>query len=226
MATKTKFTKEEINAMKIQAMIQGLDPDTVINQMIAEAELKSNLVKETKNKTKSTKKSTGTKKKSSKTKVIGNENQTFTTKQQFLPVYKVYSKLPKNHKIKVNYDDHDIHYKDQFWGIPSRDVEYNVELITNPKLNRDAAELLSNGNINEMEGAYKGHVRYYKVVTYDSIPSHLKEIGYIRVIWTKGKMYADSFVNEPLLTRCHANAELVKKSLDIVANNIVATGGN
>ena len=202
-----KYTEEEMNAMRIQALLQGIDPSTIQNEEIT-------IEKEKKPAKKRTPKV--------KDKVIGSENQVFTTSQHFLPELEVYSKLKPSVSMMVSYHEHDIHYKDQFWNIPQRSVKYEVELVRNPKIAKDIALMVTKSE-SEVTRAAEGQVRYYKVVSYESILHKIKEIAYVRVEYKNGKFITDTFVKAKLLKESNANPDKVRSNLEkLVAGSLIA----
>lgn len=202
-----KYTEEEMNAMRIQALLQGIDPSTIQNEEIT-------VEKEKKPAKKRVPKV--------KDKVIGSENQVFTTTQKFVPELECYEKLKPSIPLMVSYHEHDIHYKDQFWNIPQRSVRYEVELVKQPKVAKDIAFMITK-NDTEVERAAEGIVRYYKVVSYESILHKIKEIAYVRVEYKNGKFKTDTFVKANLLKESNANPDKVRSNLEkLVAGSLIA----
>lgn len=214
---KMKYTKEELNAMKIQAMLNGVDPSTIMNE---EVETDIDIEIEEDNDKKKTKK----KRKVSKLNVVGTENQTFTTKQTYLETKEKYKKLPQSVGMKVVFNEHDIHYKEQHWPIPERVVEYNLELIKIPKVAKDVAEKMSNGDKEEIEKAYNGDVRYYQIVTYENVLAVVSKIGYIRVENKDKKFSVSAKVLEKTLKQYKVNSNRVKKNAVKLLSEAIKNG--
>ena len=205
-----KYTEEEMNAMKIQALLQGIDPSTIQNEEITVEEEPK------------TKKPAKKRVPKVKDKVIGSENQVFTTTQKFVPELEIYSRLKHSLPLMVSYHEHDIHYKDQFWNIPQRSVRYEIELVKAPRVARDIAMMITKSEV-EVAKADEGLVRYYKVVSYESILHKIKEIAYVRVEYKNGKFITNTFIKSKLLKESNANPEKVKANLDkLVANSLIA----
>jgi hypothetical protein len=123
-----------------------------------------------------------------------------------------FEKMNKSSRLRVTFNGHEIHYKDTLYPVPKRDVEYNIELITTPKVARDIAYELSGGDEEEVKKAGSGEVRYFKVVTYDSVLFKLKEIGYVKVYVKNGKLENKCFVKSILV---HNNTNKAKVEKDI-----------
>lgn len=215
MSKKAKYTKEEMNAMRINAMLQGIDPSTLFNEEEEEDEIEIEIVEDVEEKPKKKKKS------SSQEVRVGSENQVFTTTQSFIEERDEFKRLPKSLEVRVNFNEHDIHYKEQFWNIPRRAVVYNVELVKNPKVAADISNIMNNNSVPEKDKARQGLVRYYKVVTYENVLSRLREIAYVKVINNNGKLTYQIKVLNQLLKECKANPENVKKAIvNVVKENI------
>lgn len=211
---KMKYTKEELNAMRINAMLQGIDPSTITNEPIEDTEdFEIEIVDEEKPKKK--------KKAKSKSLPIGSENQTFTTTQQFIEEREEFKGLRTSIDFNITYNEHDIHYKEQYWGIPERTVKYSIELVKIPKVAKDISDLMNNNSPVERDKAEKGLVRYYKVVTYENVVHKIKEVGYIKVVNNKGKFAGTVKVLGNILKSSNANPEKVTKNLMKVLNDII-----
>lgn len=118
------------------------------------------------------------KKKTRKKKV---EEQTFTTKQAFLGEWE-HGDLGKTRPINVVFGNHDIHYKEQLWPIPERNIVFNVERIDIPKVALNAAEAIHKDLTDDQKSEVKnGKIRYYKIVTYEAIPADSNYLGYVEV---------------------------------------------
>lgn len=206
---KMKYTKEELEAMKVQALLSGIDPSTIQNE---EVDLDTEIDEAFEEATSTKKKKVSTKKKK--------EEPVF--KENVIPTLSNYEKLRTNLTMNVKFDRHDIPYKEQLWGIPVVDRKYNIELIKIPIVAKKAAEIASNGNKEEMEKAYKGLVRYFKVICYDTVPFKAKELGYIRVSVKDGKLVSKAlpFIKEA--KENHVNIDKFKKDLNKKAMEVIA----
>lgn len=202
-----KYTKEELEAMKIQALLQGIDPSTITNEVI-EDDI-DELVEEAVN----PKKKRGTTKKKKEETVF---------KQEYIETLPEYANLKTDLTLNVTFNQHDIHYKEQLWPIPLVNRTYKVELVKIPIAAKRIAELVSKNNITEMDKAYRGQVRYFKLVCYDTVPYAAKELGYIRVSVKDGKLVSKAF---PLLKEAkenHINPDKLKKDLNKKALDLLA----
>lgn len=209
---KAKMTKEEENAMKIQAMLQGVPFEELANTYLSsEDEVDDDI--EIKIEDEKTKKKGKGKKKEDKPVVV----------QHLVPELEQYAKLNRGIKLNVNYNEHDIHYKEQLWNIPSRIVEYNVELVRNPKVAKDIADMFSKGSAEERKKAEEGIVRYFRVINYEENVYHkIREIAYIRVAEDSGKLRTHLIVKSKILKENNANPEKVKNNLNKLTKSIAS----
>lgn len=195
---KMKYTNEELNAMRINAMLQGLDPSEIQNEPLEDDDIEIEIEDETpKTKKRGTKK----------------VEEKHVYKKPEVPMRPEFEKINKCGKINVTFGEHDIHYKEQYWGIPTRIVEYNVELVTHPKLAVDCSNILNNKSEAEAAKASSGEVRYFKVITYDNVLAKAKEIGYIKVMSDKGKLKHRILINKAQLKELHINADKLMKNI-------------
>lgn len=204
-----KYSKEELEAMKVQALLQGIDPSTIKNE---EIDLDKQIDEAFEEATATAKKKTSTRKKK--------EEKVF--KQEYLPVLPEFENLKKELTLNVTFSQHDIHYKEQLWPIPEVKRTYRVELVKIPVQARRIAELVSKGNQAEMAKAYTGVVRYFKLACYETVPYAARELGYIRVSCVDGKLASRAF---PLLSVAkdnHVNPEKLKKDLNKKAADIIS----
>ena len=180
-----KRNKEQENAAMVQALLQGKSMDEAVEQaamvqaLLAggltnkedsdDVEIELELVEETKKKKK-------TKKKEKEPKKEYNPNH--ITK---IPEC-TFAKIEKSKSINVNFYSHDIPYKEQLWKIDDRVVVYNVERIELPQEAARAMEKIRTNITPELVAKAKsGYNRYFKVVTYESIPNGLQIIGYVEI---------------------------------------------
>ena len=205
-----KYTEEEMQAMKVMAMLQGVDPSTIQNEEVEDIEIEIEDEKPKKRKAKA------------KEVTVGSENQVFTTKQRFIEDREEFAKLKKQIDMHINFNEHDIHYKEQYWGIPERTVLYHLELVKLPKVAQDISNLMNDNSLEEREKADKGLVRYYKVVTYENVVSKIREIGYVKVENKNGRMSCTIKVLGTTLKQCNANPDRVKKTISRVVKDNIA----
>lgn len=93
-----------------------------------------------------------------------------------MPDLEKFNKLNRNTTIGVEQYAHDIHYKEQIWGIPKRTIEYRLELVTNKKIATDIAVMFGDKTPEALRDAENGEVRYIRIVSYENIPYRSKEI--------------------------------------------------
>lgn len=209
---KVKMTREEENAMKIQAMLHGVSFEELMNaSMSSEDSVDDDIeieIEDEKPKKKG-------KKKKAEDKPIA--------VQHLVPELEQFSKLNRGLKLNVNYHEHDIPYKEQLWHIDSRVIEYQVEIVKNIKIAKDVADIFSKGSAEERKKAEEGIVRYFRVINYEENVSHkIREIAYIRVVENNGKFKTQIFVRSKLLKENNANPEKVKTNLNKVIKNLAA----
>lgn len=84
-------------------------------------------------------------------------------------------------KTNIKFKKHDIHYKNQYWGIGSRAVEYNFEQVIRPGMAKNIA--LAVGMSSDVaDDAASGKDRWIRLVTFEeSVPAELRELGYVRL---------------------------------------------
>jgi len=210
----TNYTKEELNAMKIMAMMQGKDINELMSENSETLESDEINIEIEDKKTKKTRKVKATSEPIKKTNII-----------ELRPEF---SNLKSNITINVVFGGHDIHYKEQFWNIPVREVKYNVELITNPKIAKDVAIKMNATNKEaEAQKAYNGITRYYKVITYENVVSNAREIGYIKIVKTSdGKIKGRHQIDKILLKKININFDKLQKTLQRVVLEIVGRQKN
>ena len=114
--------------------------------------------------------------------------------------------------FKVAFSQHDIPYKEQSWGIPFREVEYILRLVTQPKIARDCVEA-TKGNANDRSDAELGNIAYYEVVTYENVLPDAKKLGIIKVYLENGKIKTKTFTSNEKLKKLHINTDLFKTRL-------------
>ncbi len=206
---KVKMTKEEENAMRIQAMLQGVSFDELLAANISSEDEDDDIeieIEDEKPKKKG-------KKKASEDKPA--------PAQHLVPELEQFSKLNKNLKLNITYGEHDIPYKEQLWPIPARVVEYNIELVKNIKNAKDIADKFGKGSEEERQKAEDGLVRYFRVVNYEENVSHkIREVAYIKVTENNGKFRTQLFVKSSVLKENNANPEKVKNNINKVIKAI------
>lgn len=209
---KVKMTKEEENAMKIQAMLQGISFEDLLEaNMLAEDDDDDDIEIEIEDEEKPKRKS---RKKESKSTPVA---------QHFVPELEQFAKLNRGLKLNVNYNEHDIHYKEQLWNIPTRTIEYEIELVRNIKIAKDMANIFNHGSDEERKKAEEGIVRYFKVINHEENVYHkIREIAYIKVVEDNGKFRTQLYVKSKLLKENNANPEKVKNNINKVIKNLVA----
>ena len=208
-----KYSKQEMEAMKVQALLAGLDPSTIQNEEVELDNKIDEAYEEACKEAVSKKKKNSTSKKKEEAPII---------KERVIEMRPEFERLRKDLTMNVIFNQHDIHYKEQFWPIPVVDRTYNVELVKIPKQARDIAEMLSKADTREMERAYKGLVRYFKLVCYGTVPYRARELGYIRVSVKDGKLISQAF---PLLKVAAANnisVEKLKKDINKKAIEVIS----
>lgn len=90
----------------------------------------------------------------------------------------------KRAEITVHLVEHEIHYKEQHWPIPARDIIYYVDRMdmTTAVVNL-AKDLYKDKMTKEYEEKVRaGLVRFYKIVTYNTVPSRITTLGYVEVL--------------------------------------------
>ena len=192
---KMKYTEEEINAMRINAMLQGLDPSTIMNEELEEDDIEIEIEDEKPKK----------KKKNSEPLVI------LPSTIEMKPAFE---KLAKGGKLNVTYNGHDIHYKEQLWGIDTRIVEYQIELVNIQKVARDCVEKFHGNSAEFKEKANNGDVRYMKVICYlDNIPYRAREIAWIEIVSVNNKLKSKVHIDKVQLKQNNINPEKLEKSI-------------
>lgn len=209
---KVKMTKEEENAMKIQAMLQGISFEELVGASLSSEDDEDDDIEIEIEDEKPKKKGKGKKKEDKPVAV-----------QHFVPELEQFSKLNRGLKINVNYHEHDIPYKEQLWHIDARVIEYNIEIVRNPKIAKDVADMFSKGSAEERKKAEDGIVRYFRVINYEENVSHkIREIAYIKVVEVNGKFRTQLYVKSKILKENNANPEKVKTNLNKIIKNIAA----
>lgn len=94
----------------------------------------------------------------------------------------------KGTKFMLFSQRHDIHYKQQLWGVGERKIEYNIILVEKTGLIKNIV-----GKINsigdkqgEIDKAERGDTVWYEIKTFETVPFDRVRAGYV-------KLYKDSF---------------------------------
>ena len=207
---KVKMTKEEENAMRIQAMLQGLSFDELLAANISSEDVDDDIEIEIEDEKPKKK---GRQKKASEDKPVAT--------QHLVPELEQFSKLNRNLKLNITYGEHDIPYKEQLWPIPARVVEYNIEIVKNIKNAKDIADKFGKASAEERKKAEDGTVRYFRVINYEENVSHLiREVAYIKVTEDNGKFRTQLFLKSSVLKENNANPEKVKNNINKVIKAI------
>jgi hypothetical protein len=207
----TKYTEEEMNAMRISAMLQGMNPDDIQNQLANafedEEDFDIEIIDEEKPKKK--------RKSTSKIDKVGSEKQEFTTKLTTIPELPEFENVKRNLSIPVTLNSHDIHYKEQYWGIPTRTLNYMLEIVKIPKVAKDISNIMNASSEEERNKAVAGEVRYFKIVNYDeNVPYTARELGYIKLSRDKqGRLKARTHLLHTALTQNRINEGTMSKQL-------------
>lgn len=139
-----------------------------------------------------------------------------------MPDLEKFNKLNRNTTIGVEQYAHDIHYKEQIWGIPKRTIEYRLELVTNKKIATDIAVMFGDKTPEALRDAENGEVRYIRIVSYENIPYRSKEIGYIKVVCDHdGKLKSKTLLKNAAMKENNINPEKVKKTLENVKDKLL-----
>lgn len=91
--------------------------------------------------------------------------------------------LKKEKAIEVHIPKHDIPYKNQKWPVRERDVIYYVKLVdTLTETKRYFTAIYGQEALIKNEKLVKaGKVRFYKIVTFESLPSNEMELGVVSI---------------------------------------------
>lgn len=139
-----------------------------------------------------------------------------------VPELEQYKDVKKDVKINVTQTVHDIKYKEQFWNIPSRQIEYNLEMITNPKLAKDAAKQFNGDSEEALNKAVSGEERYLIIRTnVESVPYRSRELGYIMLRVENGKIKVKHKLFKEKLKDQNINVDNVIKALQKVMPSLL-----
>ena len=209
MSETLKMTESELDAMRVNALINGTD----LSNMSINDDFDIDIIDD------KPKKKTRAKKQAQAPK-----------KMDEIPLLDKYRKL-KNGRINVKFNQHDIHYKDQLWDIPPRTVEYQIELVKIPKIAADISQkfytksikVFDKANAGAAAKARAGEVRYYAVRTYESVLSSLVTIAYAKVNTNdKGNFEHRLCIEKEALSKSNANVNKFTKSLDNTMKSLLA----
>lgn len=210
-----KYTNEELNAMRINALLSGVDPSTIQNVSADEEDdFEIEIVDEP---------STTTKTKRRKTKQEKSSSATdFTTKTSYIDELDAYKNIKRNAVLPVKFGQHDIHYKEQLWNIPTRTVIYNLEVVKMPKVAKDISDIMNSKSDDEREKASSGQVRYIKLVTYESIPHAVSVLGYGKIFTDKdGKLKTRVYVDKKTVSNCTVNYDTLVREFKTKMQEVV-----
>ena len=203
------ITKEVSDALKIQAMMQGMTIEDLARQMFDEEEIIIEVDDDTK---KEKKKSTSKKseQKNKKPEIIYIEE-----KEQFSCL-----KVPK--AVDVVFNGHNIEYKNQLWDISVRKVEYHTEVVKIPKRAKDLAEMFTPNSEEEKNRAANGDVRYIKLTSYsEALDFRIRDAGYAKVWENNGKLRFKIMLNKELKNH-RANVDSVRKDFEDAMRELTA----
>lgn len=206
---KIKLTKEEENAMRIQAMLQGVSFDDMLtSNMVADDDEDDDdivIVDEQPKKK-------GSKRKKAESKPVAVPH--------LVPELEQFKGLNRNLTLDVYFNEHDIPYKEQLWRIDGRTITYKVEIVKIIKIAKDVAKLFSKSE-DELRKAEEGLVRYFRVINYDENVSHnIREIAYIRVENTNGKLSTKTYIRSGVLKDNNASPDKVKANIKKLVKEI------
>lgn len=129
-------------------------------------------------------KSTEVKKSSSRTVTkTSKSDETTSVMEKFKPWR--YANLKKSANIDVTIDYHEISYKEQKWPVPSRTMQYKIELVESPIVAKNIATKIYGNDENALKNAYEGVDRYYEIKTYENCKTEVKSLGFISFIYMK-----------------------------------------
>lgn len=205
-----KMDNTTASAMNLYARLQGIDTNTINSNTEVEVEVEVDFENENKKKRKTVKK-----------KSVEQPKRDYR-----VPDLEKFSKLRRDITIEVQQVSHDIHYKEQIWGIPSRMITYNLEVISNQKNAKDIAIMFKNDTAQDMKNAETGEVRYIRVVSYENIPYRSREIAYIRVTENNGVLYGHIILKKKQMKENNIDSEKVKKQLNKVMGELLSKGAN
>lgn len=205
MSETLKMTAAELDAMRLNALINGADLSKIDVNDDFDIEI---IDKKPKNKT------------------ITKNLAPAPKKIDEIPLLDLYKNL-RNGKVDVKFNQHDIHYKDQFWDIPPRTVEYQIELVKIPKIAADISQkFYSRQNKEAAKAAAKaraGETRYYSIRTYESVLSSIVTIAYAKVTPDdKGKLKSRLAVEKEALSKSNANVNKIIKNIDDAMKSLLA----
>jgi len=198
------YTREELEAMRISAMLRGVDLASISSQMADDDDFDIEIVADE------------PKKKSRKAKKAENKPRvpaSIQFKSQF-------DRVPKDLFENVLISAHDIPYKEQAWPIPSRTVRYDFDILKGSgQVKRKIEDNFKHLNIKnrtmqqEIDDATNGNVMYLSITTHENVHIKLVEIGLIRLEENNGKLVASTYVDTTKLKDCHINADKVEKNI-------------
>jgi hypothetical protein len=194
------MTEQDIMAAIIRAQMQG--------EVTPSAEEMYTLFNDDTSK-KKTKSSSGTK----KTRQATAKQEEKLVVRQRMEKANCYRNLPYTFPVRVVFNNHDIKYKEQRWKIHERQVVYNIELVDNAKIARDISLKFDGGSEKAAERAYKGETRYYKIVTYESVPNGWEVIGYVKVSFNskENRLVTRTKLFDSILKQANCDTEQAKK---------------
>ena len=221
---------EEMEAMRINAMLHGQDVEFMcdIDNIDEERDYydASEFTAKELKKRKTSEKQSGKQSGKSRTKKKEGRAATDITDTGMLSAsvktYPQYEKL-YTFPMTVSLLQHSIHYKEQDWGIPSREVEYRVELVTNAGENKIIAEKFNGKNSKQAEMAYDGKVRYFKIIcAADSIPSRIRQIGFIQVYrgYESEQFKVTKLINVEACKNCNVEMRSLEKRIGAAISTI------
>lgn len=218
---KVKISKTELNSLKVQAMLAGMQVEELMRSygMVPSDEEVELDIEDDEAPIKKDKKT-----KKAKTAEVDVDDAPKKDLYK-VPELPQFEKLNRELTLNVNYAAHDIKYKEQYWGIPARTVEYSVAIVKNKKTAADIAKLFAKKSDVEIAKteAENGETRYFTVVYYgESIPKNVREIAYIKVTEQCGKYHTQMYIKSKALKESHANPDVVKKDISAMVKSIAA----
>lgn len=191
----SEISKEAVEALRIRQLLEGTEVKNSEKTKVVEKE-----------KVKAEKKKVTRKRTTKKSEEV--------VRQDIIKLSDCFNNLLSKASLSVNMCGHDIHYKEQLWGIDSRNIKYEIKLITRPIEAKKAAALIYKNNEKEMQKAYNGELACYKVVTDEIVPFNAKTIAFIGVINTDKGLVTKVFTNAEQLKKVNINPDKLRKALE------------
>lgn len=204
------YTEAETEAMRIAALLAGASDEDLAGLSIYddeegdEEEIEVEVIEKSKKQKKK------------------KDNNAPVTVVHYIEEREEFKNIKRNESLNVVVGGHELYYGGSNYPIPTRTIEYNIDIVKMPKQAEAVAEMFHGNSSEEKKKAYDGDVRYFKLVTYESVKSEIRELGYIKVFVENNRLKTKTMINKEIAKKNHINIDKLSDELKRKAQKIVS----